>query len=79
MYETNQAPQCYGKIWGAWCAYPVLGVGIQSALTGGGAGVVTVAIETSPMIRIASLHAWYCRSISSRFRASSWLSSIMEC
>jgi hypothetical protein len=34
-----------------------LGVGIQSLLTGGGAGVLTVAIETSPMIRIASLQA----------------------
>ena len=32
---------------------------IQSILTGGGAGALTVAMETSPMIRRASLHAWY--------------------
>jgi len=37
----------------------LLGGGIQSALTGGGAGVLTVAIETSPMILSASLQAWY--------------------
>lgn len=55
-----------------------LGAGIQF-FTGGGAGVLTVAMDTSPMIFRASLQAWYCRSISSRFRASSALSSIMEC
>lgn len=49
----------------------------QSFLTGGGTGVDTVAIDTSPIIRRASLHAWYIRSISSRFRASSGLSSII--
>ena len=32
---------------------------IQSILTGGGAGALTVAMETSPMIRKASLQAWY--------------------
>jgi len=49
----------------------------QSFLTGGGTGVDTVAIDTSPIIRRASLHAWYIRNISSRFRASSGLSSII--
>lgn len=48
----------------------------QSFLTGGGTGVDTVAIDTSPMIRKASLHAWYIRIISSRFWASSGASSI---
>ena len=52
---------------------------IQSILTGGGAGALTVAIDTSPIIRSASLHAWYCRNISSRLMASSALSSIMDC
>jgi hypothetical protein len=32
-------------------------VGIQSDLTGGGAAVLTVAMDTSPMILIASLTA----------------------
>jgi len=50
----------------------------QSFLTGGGTGVVTVAMETSPIILKASLHAWYIRSISSRFNASSGLSSIID-
>jgi len=36
---------------------PELGAGIQSDLTGGGAGTLTVAIDTSPMILMASLHA----------------------
>ena len=53
--------------------------GSQSFLTGGGAGVLTVAVETSPMILRASLQAWYIRNISSRLRASSALSSIMDC
>ncbi len=52
---------------------------IQSILTGGGAGALTVAMETSPMIRKASLQAWYWRNISSRFIASSALSSIIDC
>jgi len=50
----------------------------QSSFTGGGMGVDTVAMDTSPMIRSASLHAWYMRSISSRLTASSALSSIIE-
>lgn len=50
----------------------------QSFFTGGGTGVVTVAMDTSPMIRRASLQAWYMRSISSRFCASSGDSSIMD-
>ncbi len=58
---------------------PALGAGIQSDLMGGGAGVLTVAIDTSPMILSASLQAWYWRSISSRLMASSALSSIMDC
>lgn len=49
----------------------------QSFFTGGGTGVCTVAIATSPMIRNASLQAWYILIISSRFRASSGLSSII--
>ena len=53
--------------------------GIQSLLRGGGAGVLTVAMETSPIILRAFLHAWYCRSISSRLIASSALSSIIDC
>ena len=53
--------------------------GIIQSLTGGGAGVLTVAIETSPMIFRASLQAWYWRSISSRLIASSALSSIIDC
>ena len=53
--------------------------GIQSLLMGGGAGVLTVAMETSPMILRAFLQAWYCRSISSRLIASSALSSIIDC
>ena len=36
-----------------------LGAGIQSDLTGGGAGTLTVAMDTSPMIFMASLQAWY--------------------
>jgi len=55
----------------------LLGGGIQSDFTGGGAGTLTVAMETSPMIFMASLHAWYCLSISSRLIASSALSSII--
>ena len=51
----------------------------QSFLTGGGAGPPRVAMDTSPMIRNASLQAWYWRSISSRFMASSALSSIIDC
>lgn len=39
----------------------------QSFLTGGGTGVLTVAMLTSPMILRDSLQAWYMRSISSRF------------
>ena len=56
-----------------------LGAGIQSFLMGGGAGALTVAIDTSPIMLRASLQAWYCRSISSLLRASSALSSIMVC
>ena len=52
-------------------------VASQSSLTGGGMGVDTVAMDTSPMMRSASLHAWYIRSISSLFLASSGDSSIM--
>lgn len=36
---------------------PELGAGIQSFFTGGGAGTLTVAMETSPMIFMASLQA----------------------
>ena len=53
--------------------------GIQSLLRGGGAGVLTVAMDTSPMILRAFLQAWYWRSISSRLIASSALSSIIDC
>jgi hypothetical protein len=52
---------------------------IQSILTGGGAGALTVAMDTSPMMVKACLHAWYCLNISSRFIASSALSSIIDC
>ena len=38
-----------------------------------------VTFDTSAMIWRASLHAWYIRNISSLFRASSALSSIMFC
>ena len=38
-----------------------------------------VALEMSPMILSAYLHAWYIRSISSRRSASSALSSIIPC
>ena len=38
-----------------------------------------VTLETSAMIASASLHAWYIRRVSSLFRASSALSSIMFC
>ena len=55
------------------------GGGIQSFLMGGGALVPMVAVETSPMIFSASLQAWYIRNISSLFRASSALSSIIFC
>ena len=51
----------------------------QSVLTGAGAGPPSVAMETSPMMRSASLQAWYWRSISSRLTASSALSSIIDC
>ena len=38
-----------------------------------------VTLETSAIILSASLHAWYMRSISSLFSASSALSSIILC
>jgi len=47
--------------------------------TGGGIGVETVAIDTSPMILSASLQAWYILRVSSRLMASSALSSIIDC
>ena len=49
----------------------------HSSLIGGGTGVDTVAMETSPIILRASLQAWYILNISSLLRASSGLSSIM--
>ena len=52
--------------------------GIHSLRMGAGLGVLMVAVDTSPMILSASLQAWYIRSISSRFSASSADSSIME-
>lgn len=51
----------------------------QSLSTGGGMGVDTVVVETSPMIWRASLVAWYMRRSSSRLWASSADSSIMDC
>ena len=54
--------------------------GSQSLLLriGAGLGVPIVAVDTSPIIFKASLHAWYILNISSRLIASSALSSIIE-
>ena len=48
----------------------------QSVSIGGGSGVVTVLVLTSPMMASASLLAWYIRNISSLLVASSADSSI---
>ena len=48
----------------------------HSSVTGGGIGVDTVVMETSPMIDSASFVAWYMRSNSSLFASSSADSSI---
>ena len=48
----------------------------SSVVTGGGIGVDTVVMDTSPMIARASFVAWYMRSNSSRLSASSADSSI---
>jgi len=50
--------------------------GIHPSSTGGGTGVDTVFVVTSPIIASASLVAWYIRNISSRRWASSADSSI---
>jgi len=50
--------------------------GIHPSSTGGGTGVETVLVVTSPIIVNASLVAWYIRNISSRCWASSADSSI---
>jgi len=42
----------------------------QSSSTGGGTGVETVFVDTSPMIDKASFVAWYIRRVSSRRCAS---------
>jgi len=46
----------------------------QSSSTGGGTGVETVFVDTSPMIDKASFVAWYIRRVSSR-RCASWADS----
>jgi len=51
---------------------------IQLSSTGGGTGVDTVSVDTSPMIDRASFVAWYIRRTSSRRAASSGDSSISE-
>lgn len=51
---------------------------IQVSSTGGGTGVDTVSVDTSPMIDSASFVAWYIRRTSSRRAASSGDSSISE-